>query len=159
MFCCDPSLYVDTILRDAREVIDIKKHQKVLCTVENESVKRFLSGADVTYTTEVEAVTDLYDVILAFPGIGCMVGREKIVLPSYMSTLYQRLKSGGSMLVVEIEKTDNLFAKIFFEDIRKLKKSPGLSSEELSVVLNSVGFKTIDVQRKSGLLYAVAYKE
>ncbi len=159
MFCCDASLYVDTILHDAREVIDVKRNQKVLCTVETESVRRFLSEADVTYTPEIEAITDMYDIILAFPGIGCMVGKENIALPSYLGTLCRRLKSGGSILVVEIEKTDNLFAKIFFQDIRKLKKSPGMSPEGLSNVLNSVGLKTIDIKRKSGLLYAVARKD
>ncbi len=159
MFCCDASLYLDTILNDAREVIDVKRHQRVLCTVETESVRRFLSGANVTYTAEIEAVTDMFDVILAFPGIGCMVGKEDIALRPYLGTLCRRLKSGGSILIVEIERTDNLFAKIFFEDIRKLKKSPGMSPEELIDMLNSVGLKTIDIKRKSGLLYGVARKD
>jgi DNA-binding PadR family transcriptional regulator len=158
MFCCDISLYADTVFNDAMEVLPVKKHQKVLCTLEYGELRRFLGGADITYTSEIETISDDFDVILSFPGVGCLLGRENADLKDQVGTLFKRLRAGGSMLVVEIERTENLFARIFFEDIRKLSGPPGITSEELGAILDSVGLRNVNIFKKSGLLYAVAHK-
>ena len=59
-------------------------------------------------------------------------------------------------LAVEIERTDNLFARIFFEDIRKMSKQPGMTSDELRGILSLAGLNHVVIVAKSGLLYGLA---
>jgi len=157
-FCCDASLYIKTILKNMREMADIKQHQKILCTLEYEEVKRFLRGADVTFSYDLNVPSDTYDLALSFLGVGCLIGKETAGVTEYVNRIHRSLKKGGSLLAIEIEKTDNMFAKIFFEDIAGLKQLPGLQREELEGVLRRTGFKATEVRSKSGLLYAVSYK-
>jgi len=156
MFCCDTSLYVETVLRDAKGIIDIKRHQKVMSTLDYIDLRGFLNGADVTYITEVDKTTGQYDVILSFTGVGCLIGRGQKNLPQYFASLRPKLREGGQLLVVEIERTDNLFARIFFKDIRSMSKPPGMSSKELEDILSIAGFNNVVVTPKSGLLYGLA---
>ena len=159
MFCCNPSLYVETVMRDAKGIIDIKRHQKVLSTLEFVGLRGFLNGAEVTYASEPNEIAGQYDVILTFTGVTCLIGRKEEDLVSYFALLRPNLRRGGQVLVVEIEKTDNLFARIFFEDIRKMSKQPGLRSDELEEVLLTAGFQNVRVVSKSGLLYGLAKGE
>jgi hypothetical protein len=46
MFCCDPSLYAETLLRYAKGIIDIKRHQKVLSTLDLVDLRGFVNGAN-----------------------------------------------------------------------------------------------------------------
>ena len=156
MFCCDTSLYAETVIRDARGIIDIKRHQKVLSTLDFVDLRGFLNGADVTYMSEPDRIVDQYDIILTFTGVGCLIGREQKNIAQYFASLRPKLREGGQILVVEIEKTDNLFARIFFEDIRNMSKQPGMSSKELEDILGTAGFNNVVVVRKSGLLYGLA---
>jgi DNA-binding PadR family transcriptional regulator len=156
MFCCDSSLYIETVLRDAKGIIDIRRHQKVLSTLDYVDLRRFLNGADVTYSTDVDDMGDRYDVILSFTGVGCLIGRTQKDLPQYFASLRSKLRKGGQLLVVEIERTDNLFATIFFKDIRNMSKLPGMSSKELEDILSKAGFNHVVISPKSGLLYGLA---
>jgi len=156
MFCCDTSLYIETIIRDAKEIIDIKRHQKVLSTLDYVDLSGFLNGADVTYMTEPVKIADKYDVILSFTGVGCLIGGAQKDLPKYFASLSPMLKNGGQLLVVEIERTDNLFARIFFKDFRSMPKPPGMSSGELEDILSMAGYDHVAVTSKSGLLYGLA---
>ena len=91
MFCCDISLYLETVLRDAKGIIDIKRHQKVLSTLDYVDIRGFLNGADVTYITEPDKIADRYDVILAFTGVCCLIGGVQKDLPQYFASLRPRL--------------------------------------------------------------------
>ena len=71
---------------------------------------------------------------------------------------HKSLKKGGILLAIEIEKTDNMFAGMFFEDIVGLKESSGLQREELEGILERIGFNATKITSKSGLLYAVSQK-
>ncbi len=156
MFCCDLSLYVETILRDAKGIIDIKRHQKVMSTLDYVDLRGFLNGADVTYASEPGKIADQYDVILTFTGVSCLIGREQKNLAQYFASLRPKLRKGGQILVVEIDKTDNLFARIFFEDFGRMPKQPGMSASELEGILSLAGFNNVVVMAKSGLLYGLA---
>jgi hypothetical protein len=149
---------MNRILENMKGLIDIKRHQKVLCTFEYAEVKPFLRGADVTFSYDLNFPSDTYDLALSFLGVGCLIGKATADITDYLSRLHGSLKKGGYLLAVEIEKTDNVFAGILFEDIVGLKESPGLQREELESVLERIGFKAAEVISKSGLLYAVAYK-
>jgi len=158
MFCCDASLHINKLLADMKDLVEIKRHQKILCTLEYDEVKRLLRGADVTFSYNMNVTPNTYDLALSFLGVGCLIGKEPADVTDYVSRLYRSLKKGGSLLAVEIEKTDNLFARIFFEDIAGLKESPGLQREELESILRRIGFKPTKVVGKSGVLYALSKK-
>jgi DNA-binding PadR family transcriptional regulator len=159
MFCCDISLYAETVLRDAKGIIEVRKHQKVLSTLDFVDLRGFLNGADVTYASELDMIVDQYDVILTFTGVSCLIGRKEKDLTKYLASLRPKLREEGQILVVEIERTDNLFARIFFEDIRKMSRQPGMSSKELEGILSLAGFNHVMVLSKSGLLYGLARKD
>jgi len=157
-FCCNISLHISRILENMKGFVEIKPHQKVLCTLEYDEVKRFLRGADATFSYDLNVPTDAYDLAISFLGVGCLIGKETSDIADYVSWLYRSLKKGGSLIAIEIEKTDNMFARILFEDIFGLKEPPGLQKEELKSILERIGFKATEVISKSGLLYIAAYK-
>ncbi len=158
MFCCDASMHLHRILQDAKGQFDIKRHQKILCTLEYDEVKEFLRGADITFSSTLDVDPEQFDQALSFLGVGCLIGSERVDVNDYVTRIHKSLKKGGGLLVIEIEKTDNIFAKIFFQDILKLSELPGMRPEELDDVLTSVGFKTTKIVSKSGLLYGTALK-
>lgn len=157
-FCCDVPTHITKILENARGLVEIKRHQKVLCTLEYEEIKHFLKGADVTFSSDLIVPADSYEMALSFLGVGCLIGKENADITDYVKRLYKSLKKGGSLLTIEIEKTDNLFSQILFEDVFGLKEPPGLQTEELKSILKKNGFTTTTTTSKNGLLYAVALK-
>jgi DNA-binding PadR family transcriptional regulator len=156
MFCCDPSLYVETILRDMRGMVDIRKHQKILSTLDFADLRGSLNGADVTFESDAGKISGKYDVILTFTGMGCLIGTAQKDLEKYFTALRPMLRKEGRLLVVEIERTDNIFVRILFDDIRKSSKQPGMSPKELESILSMAGFDDVAVIPKSGLLYGLA---
>ena len=158
MYCCDASLLLNRTLKTVEGLVEIKRGQKVLCTLESDEVRRFLRGADVTFSYDLSVAPDTYDLALSFLGVGCFIGKETADVTDYISRLYTSLKKGGYLLAIEVEKTDDMFASTFFEDIVGLKEPPGLQREELDGILARAGFNTTEVTSKSGLLYAVSQK-
>ena len=158
MFCCDVSLYIDTIMADIRNMIPLKRNQRILCTIEYDEVKRYLGGLNVTFAqNEVDDPRD-FDVILSFHGLGCLLGEDSPGLSDYLNGLWGNLKTGGTLLVVEIEKTDNLFARVFFSNMRKVSPFPGMTAKEVRDVMKTIGPKEVSVVARSGLLYATLIK-
>ena len=158
VYCCDASLLLNRTLKTIEGLVEIKRHRKVLCTLESNEVRRFLRSADVTFSHDLNVSPDTYELALSFLGVGCFIGKETQDITAYVSRLYKSLKKGGSLLAIEIEKTDNMFAGMFFEDIVGLKESSGLQREELEGILERVGFNATKMTSKSGLLYAVSQK-
>ena len=105
-------------------LIEVKRHQKVLCTLEHEELKRYLKGADITFSSDLKVSSDTYDLALSFLGVGCIIGKETSDIADYVNQLYLSLKRGGRVLVIESEKTDNMFSQILFEDVFGLKEPP-----------------------------------
>lgn len=158
MFCCDATLHMDRILENLKRLVEIKPRQKILCTLDYEGIRRFLRVADVTFSYDLNVSPETYELALSFLGVGCLIGKEVADITDYVGRLYSSIKKGGSLLAIEIEKTDNMFARMFFEDIVGLKELPGLRKEELKNVLEGVGFKATQVTSRSGLLYSVSSK-
>ncbi len=157
-YCCDVSLLLSRTLKTIEGLVEIKRHQKVLCTLESDGLRRFLRGADVTFSYDLNVSPGTYDLALSFVGVGCFIGKETADITDYISRLYTSLKKGGYLLAIEVEKTNNMFASTFFEDIVGLKEPPGLQRAELEGILERVGFNGTKVISKSGLLYAVSQK-
>ncbi len=157
-FCCDTSEHVNKILGIVQELVEIKRREKVLSTLDHEELKRFLRGADVTYSSDLKVPADTYDTALSFLGVGCLIGNESSSIVDYVNQLYRSLRAGGRLLAIETEKTDNMFSQILFEDVFGLKEPPGLHEDELRAVLQKTGFTNISVTAKMGLLFAIAQK-
>lgn len=158
-YCCDPSLHVDRILQDAKALLRVRPGQRVLSTLEYDDIRRALPGAEVTFSQDLEVAPGRYDWALSFLGVGLLMGRETPEISDYVRRLHRALKSGGSLLAVEVERTDNLFARVFFEDIVGLTETPGLDRDRLERILERVGFKVGEISSRSGLLYALARTE
>jgi len=157
-FCCDIASHIGTILDGAKGLVEVKRHQKLLSTLQYDEMTKYFRGADLTFSSDLDLPSESYDVAVSFVGVGCLIGKENADIINYMKALYHTLKSGGSLLAIEAEKTDNFFARMLFQDIFALKEQPGLDKEALSIVLERVGFRKISVFSKNGLLYAVAQK-
>ena len=157
-FCCDTSNYVSKILKTVQELVQIKRHQRVLSTLDHEEIKLFLKSADTTYSTDLKVTPNTYDLSLCFLGVGCLIGRETSDIADYMNQLYLSLKKMGLVLAIEVERTTNMFSQILFEDVFGLKEPPGLEQNELRAVLEKTGFVNVSVTSKMGLLYAVGQK-
>ena len=157
-FCCDTSEHVNKILATVKGLIEIHRKEKVLSTLDHDELKRFLKGADVTYSSDLQVPVGAFDSALSFLGVGCLIGNETSDIANYVNQLYLSLKKGGVLLAIETEKTDNMFSQILFEDVFGLKEPPGLQPDELKAVLVKAGFTCLSVTAKMGLLYAVAQK-
>ncbi|MCW4028432.1 MAG: PadR family transcriptional regulator [Candidatus Bathyarchaeota archaeon] len=157
-FCCDTSNYVNKILGNIQGLIEINRHEKVLSTLDHNELKRFLKGADITYSSDLKVPADTFDTALSFIGVGCLIGNTDSDITDCLRKLHASLKKGGHLLAIETEKTDNMFSQILFEDVFGLNKPPGLCRDELKQILEKTGFRDIVVTAKMGLLYATAQK-
>lgn len=157
-FCCDISNHISKLLETMQTLVEVKRHQKVLCTLDHQEMKRFLKGADTTFSSDLKVPSNTYDMALSFLGVGCLIGKEPSDITDYVNQLYISLKKDGLLLAIEIEKTDNMFSQILFDDIFGLREPAGLHQNELRAILEKTGFTNLSVTTKMGLLYAVAQK-
>jgi DNA-binding PadR family transcriptional regulator len=157
-FCCDTSSHVNKILKNVQDLVEIKRREKVLATLDHEELKRFLKGADVTYSSDIKVPANTFDTAMSFLGVGCLIGNDTSDIAHCINHLYVSLKKGGRLLAIETEKTDNMFSQILFEDVFGLKEPPGLLQDELRTILDQAGFVNISITSKMGLLYALANK-
>lgn len=158
MFCCDFSIHLSRILDGLNEFVNLDRSQKILSTLDYIEVKEFLRGKNATYSTDLEVQTDTFDLVLSFAGVGSVIGWKPAEKHNHVKKLSDTLKPGGMAIIVEIEKTDNIFAKALFEDIIGLKESPGLERDEFENILSESGLQDIRVFSRSGLLYATGIR-
>jgi DNA-binding PadR family transcriptional regulator len=157
-FCSDVSQDFDRILVDLEELVQVKPQHKILCTLDNDNLRRILKGTNLFFSEDVSAIQGSYDIILSFLGVGCLLARESNEITNHLSILDRALKKNGILVTVEIEKTDNIFAGAYFEQLFGLKDPPGLDENELRAILEKEGFKDVRVKSGDGLLYSVSRK-
>ncbi len=157
-FCCDTSIYVNKILENVKSLIEIKRREKVLSTLDHNELQLYLKAADVTYSSDLHVSPNTFDTAMSFLGVGCLIGNNASDITNCVNQLYASLKKGGRLLAIETEKTDNMFSQILFEDVFGLKEPPGLNKDELRNILTNAGFTDVLVTSKMGLLYGVAKK-
>lgn len=156
-FCCDTSIYVNKILENVKSLIEIKRHEKILSTLDHDELKLFLKSADTTYSSDLNVPAGTFDTAMSFLGVGCLIGKNDDITKC-VNQIYASLRKGGRLLAIETEKTDNMFSQILFQDVFGLNEPPGLPQEGLKSVLQQAGFADISITSKMGLLFAVAYK-
>ena len=61
-------------------------------------------------------------------------------------------------MMVEIDKTENIFAEIFFKDVLGYGKVPGISNQELKDLLEQYNLNVITLHSWKGLLIGISTK-
>lgn len=157
-FCCDTSDYISKIVETVGGLVKVERRQKVLSTLDHPEVKRFLKGADATYSSDLNVPHGSFDLALGFLGVGCLLGAETADVAAFVNRLFLSLRGGGTVLVIEVEQSDNMFSQILFKDVFGLSDPPGLDRGGLEATLCSAGFGDVVVTCRMGLLYAVGKK-
>lgn len=138
-------------------LIKLKPQQKVLCTLDYEPIKQWMQKAEVTYLTTPDLPRGVYDLIFCtMVGSLILYGWERDEFTLYFSKLVKSLHPGGTLLMVEIEKTDNVFAGIFFKDVLGYGKVPGISQEELKDLLEHYHLNIRKLLNWRGLLIGIS---
>ena len=152
--------YADSFINVIDKLIKLTPEQKVLCTLDYEPIKRWVRKANVTYLPAPGQPLSTYDVIFsAMIGTLIVYGWKRDELALYLSTLVKSLQPGGSLVMVEIDKTENIFAEIFFKDVLGYGKAPGISHEELKELLEYYHLKVRTLHRWKGLLISISTLE
>jgi hypothetical protein len=112
----------------------------------------------VTFSHNLSEVEGLYDVVLNFLGAGCILKTTLNEIADYLKSVNELLQNDGTLVCIEIERTDNIFARFFFEKIFGLEVIPGLEKEELRNILEGIGFDDVQVISEEGLLFAFCTK-
>ena len=152
--------YAHSFVDVLESLIKLKPKQKVLCTLDYEPIKRWVQKADVSYLPAPEQPLSTYDVVYsAIIGTLILYGWKGDELKLYLSKLVKSLQPGGSLVMVEIDKTENIFAEIFFKDVLGYGKVPGISKEELKELLETYDLNVINLHSWKGLLISISKPE
>ncbi len=155
--CCDWSAYIRRFIDVIDRYASIEKGEKILCTLDAELTKEWLKEAEVTYRFDLENLEpESYDKIISLIGVGTVMEREKTDAIYYLSRLKRALKRGGTLIALEIERTDNLWAERYFVEIMGFREHPGMTADEFREVLEKVGFRDVVVHSAGGLLVSVS---
>ncbi len=158
VFCSDMHTHIDKIVERFMALLDVDHRQRVLCTLDYEGIRYFLRGNSVTFSHNLSEVEGLYDVVLNFLGAGCILKNTLNEIADYLKSVNELLQNDGTLVCIEIERTDNIFARFFFEKIFGLEVIPGLEKEELRNILEGIGFDDVQVISEEGLLFAFCTK-
>jgi len=153
--------YVSSVIDELKGIIPINSEKKALFVTmyEHEPVKQWLASTNITYIQIFETPTDTYDLIIC-----CMVGTLMASgwrtgeFSAYLSQIMKSLQSRGTLVMVENEKTDNLYVEIFFKEILGFSKTPGLLKEELRNLFESHNLRVKEILDWRGLLIGVSTK-
>ena len=68
---------------------------------------------------------------------------------TYLTSLVQSLRPDGLLVLMELQKTDNLIVTIFFKDVLGFDDVPGITEQNLREILSdhALTVQTIFVQR------------
>lgn len=157
-FCADMHVHIDKIMERMGDLLDVSRRQRILCTIDYQGFRRFFQGSNVAFPHNLADAEGSYDLILGFLGAGCILSDDVDEISEYVRTLDASLEEGGMVVVIEIEKTENIFARFFFERVFGLTELPGLEREGFQNILKDVGFRDVQVISLEGLLFAFCSK-
>ncbi|MFQ5831632.1 MAG: PadR family transcriptional regulator [Candidatus Thorarchaeota archaeon] len=155
-FCNDESQLLARVMEDVTGLLQLKHRQRVLCTLNHESIRRVLAGNDLIFSEDAPVIRSHYDMVVSFLGVGCFMGNELNEITNRINHLKGALKGNGALVIIEIEKTDNIFARVYFEQFFGLKNPPGLDEDQLRMILEKNGFKNVIVKGIEGLLFSIS---
>lgn len=155
--CCDWSPYINRFIEIIDRVAEIKKGEKILCTLDAHLTKEWLKDADVTYSTDTWNMNiDRFDKIVVFIGTGIAINQGEVL--QYLSHLRRCLKDKGILIALEVERTDNIWSERYFVEIMGFKEHPGMTREEFRSILERAGFRKVRMFDAGGVLVSVSEK-
>jgi DNA-binding PadR family transcriptional regulator len=149
--------YTSSVVEVLRDVIELDHYANVLSTLTYEPIKEWLRNTDATYLNIFDTPPSTYDLVLS--GLVCTLmayGCKKDAFTAYLSSLVKSLQPRGTLIMVELEQTDNLIVSMFFQDVLGFSRVPGVSENDLRDVLKSYGVKVGNVYRKRGMLISTS---
>jgi DNA-binding PadR family transcriptional regulator len=151
--------YTSSLVEILSDVIEIDQYEKALSTLTYEPIKQWLKNTDATYLNIFETPPSAYNLVLS--GLVCTFmayGWKKDAFTLYLSSIVKSLQPGGTLIMVELKKTDNIIVKMFFKDVLGFSRVPGLLEKDLRDILESHTLKVGNVYRKSGMLISISTK-
>ena len=101
----------------------------------------------------------MYDLILSSLVCTFKVYRWKETeFETYASSLVKSLQPGGTLIMVELERSDNLFIRTFFTSMLGFREVPGISETYLMDCLTKHHLTLQHVIRKAGMLISISTK-
>lgn len=140
-------------------MIEIKPKQKILSTMLFEPIQHWLEKTDATFLPAFEEIKGNFDVILC-GSVGTLMvyGWREDEFTNYLANLLKSLTPGGTLITVDIEKTDNIFVDMFFKEVLGFQRVPGLSEEELKELLMGYNLEVKKIISRMGILVGVSKK-
>ena len=153
------SSYTSSLLEVLEPVIDITQCEKVLSTLHFQSIQDWLKNKDVTYLAILEKPSSTYNLILT--GLVCTFkayGGKEADFTTYTSSLVKSLQPGGTLIMVELEKSANFISKGFFNSILGFTEVPGLSDEDMRNCLKEHNLHLKHIYHTDGMIISISTK-
>ena len=151
--------YSQSFIDSWENLIKIKPNQEVLCTLDYKPIKQWLQKAVVTYLPVPEQPVGTYDhIICTMVGTLILYGWERNEIANYLSEIVKSLKPKGTLLIAEVEKSNNMFMEIFFKEVLGYGKVPGISKEELKDLIENYNMNVKKMLSWKGLLISISTK-
>jgi len=151
--------YIQPLVEKLEEIVPACHGKKVLSNLGYEPIRRWLKGADATYLQTVKAPSGSYDFILTGM-VATLVsyGWKTNELTVYLTQIVNSLVTGGTLVVLEIKKNDNIFMEMFFKDVLGFGRVPGVTEDELKNLLETHNLRIKAINDWRGLLIGVSTK-
>jgi DNA-binding PadR family transcriptional regulator len=151
--------YTSAIVDTLREALTIERYPHVLSTLTYEPVKAWLQATDATYLQLFDTPPATYDLVLSGLVYTIMAyGWKKTAFTRFLTALIESLRPGGTLILVELEQTNNLIVTMFFKDVLGFTKVPGVSTEAVRAMLEAFHLRVDHIHRNRGLLISDARK-
>jgi len=153
--------YVSSLIGELKSIIPIDSKEKVMFVTlyEHAPIRQWLTPINATYLHFFDKPADVYDLIIC-----CMLGTlmssgwRTDEFTAYFPVILKSLRPGGTLIVIENERTANIYVELFFKEIIGFSKPPGFSKEELRNLLKSYNLSVEDVLDRRGLLIGISTK-
>jgi len=153
----DPDLF--PWIRILDETIRLTPNTRILSNIDYEPVRHWLSNMDVTYKQFLEEPERSYNfAITQIVATMILYDWRKEELSRYFSKIVESLEPESTMVMIEIEKVDNIFVKMFFRKVLGFTKVPGITETELKELIESYGLEVTSIKKEMGILICISKK-
>ena len=145
--------YLQPLIQILDETIKLTPNLRILSNWEYEPAKQWLSQMDVTYQQFPEEPKGRYNLaIIQLIGTLILYNWKKEELARYLSKIIESLEPESTLVMIEIEKVNNVFANMYFKEVLGFAKVPGLTETELKELMESHGLKVTEIKKEQGIL-------
>ena len=155
--CLDPDWFPWIKIFD--ETISLTPNLRILCNMNYEPVRQWLGKMDVTYKQFLEEPEQSYNfAIIQIVATMILYDLRKEELSRYFSKIVESLEPESTLVMIEIEKVENVFMKMFFRKVLGFTKVPGITETELKELIESYGLEVTSIKKEMGTLICITRK-